>query len=135
MTFLKIGNKKERKSALANDNPKQGARRSGLPHFFVVARLTDSFATGTMTGVRIVSRNKNRSSRECEPRRKSMGVCGLAVPEIHPPCSQKGGRSFAYRNLCFSACFLAFWKPPQLTTKPFVLLNTPVRVFRLCHSL
>ena len=40
------------------------------------------------------------------------------------PRPQKGCQSFADRIGAVFPCFLCFWKPPQLTTKAFVLLNT-----------
>ena len=39
----------------------------------------------------IVFGNKSATSWECEPRKTKIGVCGLVIPEIHPPapCSIK----------------------------------------------
>ena len=62
--------------------------------------LADFFRYGSSVGFlffwsmmveEIVFQNKNVISWECEPRRKRMGVCGLVIPEIHPPtpCSIK----------------------------------------------
>jgi hypothetical protein len=56
--------------------------------------LADFFRYGSSVGFlffwsmmveEIVFQNKKVISWECEPRKMKIGVCGLVIPEIHPP--------------------------------------------------
>lgn len=78
----------------------------------------------TIRGERTVFQIKSIIWRERCPRKMRMGVCVFCFPVSIAPCPQKGGLTFAYTIGAFFGCFRAFWKPPQLTTKPNVLLNT-----------
>lgn len=57
-----------------------------------------------------------------------MGVCGSFSPVMAAPCPQKGELTFADRNGAFFSPFHAFWNPPRLTTKAFVLLDNQSNV-------
>ncbi len=50
------------------------------------------------------------------------------------PCPQKGELTFADRNGAFFSPFHAFWNPPRLYAKAFVLLNTPIRFPHKLHQ-
>lgn len=128
MTYSKTGNKKERKPVPANDSPRQGECRSGLPHFFVMSRLTASFATGTMTVGKPSFETKVpfRGSVSHAEREWGSAVLVSRKGSPTPLCPQKGVQTFVDGNGAFSACFPAFWKPPPMTTKPNVLLDTLV---------
>ena len=74
-----------------------------------------------------VLQNKSSISWACEPDRTGIGACIFFSPEIVPPCPQKGVQTIVNRNGAFSACLPAFWRAAKLTTKPFVLLDTPTK--------
>jgi hypothetical protein len=135
MTYSKTGNKKVRRQSLQRVKTPEWAILKRLPpHFFVVGRLTASFSLGAMTGVRTVSRNKSVISWACEPPHYTFCFQAFDFPGIHPRCQRKGCRSFLDKIGAVFPCFLCFWKLFRLTTKPFVLLNTPVREFLPCRS-
>ena len=125
MTYSKTGNKKVRRQSLRRVKTPEWAILKRLPpHFFIVGRLTASFSLGAMTGVRTVSQNKSVISWASEPPHYTFCFQRFGFPGIHPGCQRKGCRSFLDKIGAVFPCFLCFWKPFRLTTKPFVLLNT-----------
>ena len=130
-TSSKTGNKKERKLVLANDNPQQGERQGGLPHFFVVGRLSASFASGRWWS-RKSSLETKVSLRGSVSHTKRRWGCEFFVFLKYPPMFRKRGSLFrwqkwgcfhlfsllleAIKTVCETKCFIEH--PPHTQSSP-----------------
>ena len=107
MTYSKTGNKKERKPVPANDSPNQGERRSGFPHFFVVGRLTASFASGRwQPGEPCFKSKVSFHGRVSHPIPQSWKWKGF-IPKYTPGISEKVNRVSLTESGQFSPVFSA----------------------------
>ena len=135
MTVSKTGNKKVRRQSLQRVKTPEWAILEAAPAAFFRCRPSHGFpfswsddrreepSAGTKVSFR------GRVSHPITPSASR----DLVFPEYTPRCQRKGCRSFLAKIEAVFPCFLCFWKPSRLTTKPFVLLNTPVRVFPPCR--
>ena len=114
MTFSKTGNKERR------EVPKFGTSR----RFCRLFPYEGSRMALPQTARKTVIRNQNRFWWACGPRKKGVMDLRFIFPIRYAGCMRKGVLRFAYKIRAVFPWFSAFWKPPPMTTKPFVLLNT-----------
>ena len=107
-TSSKTGNKKERKLVLANDNPQQGERQGGLPHFFVVGRLSASFSSGRWWSRKSSLETKVPLRGSVSHTKRRWG-CEFFIFLKYPPYVQEKGCAVSLTEMgLFSPVFSAF---------------------------